>query len=286
MSRRFESSREFFDPDDDLFEYFTMFTDSDEMQWKTEFPPRPSIPTAPRAMIDACIKNGFYGYGKPARTSTATSSLLYNNEASDVTIADIQLKASSSTSSSSASPTFTNTYPPPLSNTNSPSTASTTISVPPSSSSSSLVSTTPKLPTNWKSAYADDGTTYYYNKVTGKTQWTIPEERVSTIEGVNQSELEDLVEKAIQDTEKKKMESIDYQSPLCSSPFTTSATAADTTNALDEAELKKEVGKIVTKYLSTKKTDLWNGDKYLFKELARKVIVFVVYYCAGLLNHE
>ncbi|KAI8883833.1 hypothetical protein K501DRAFT_248988 [Backusella circina FSU 941] len=265
VSRRFESSREFFDPDDDLFEYFSMFTDFDEIQWKTEFPPRSSIPTAPRAMIDACIKNGFYGYGKPARTSTATSSLLYNNEEGD-----IQLKASSSsTSSSSASPTFTNYYPTPLSNTNSPPS-----SVPPSSSSSSLGSVQPKLPTNWKSANTEDGAMYYYNKITGKTQWSIPEERVSTIEGVNQSDLEDLVEKAIQDTEKKKLKSMNHhKSPLYNSPLNT---ATETTVSLDEAELKKEVGKIVTKYLSTKKTELWNGDKYLFKELARKMTHHIV----------
>lgn len=32
-----------------------------------------------------------------------------------------------------------------------------------------------------------------------------------------------------------------------------------------------QIGKVVTKYLSSKQKSLWQGDKDLFKELARKV---------------
>ncbi|KAI8343265.1 hypothetical protein BC941DRAFT_448086 [Chlamydoabsidia padenii] len=46
---------------------------------------------------------------------------------------------------------------------------------------------------------------------------------------------------------------------------------------LDETELKKEVGKVVTRYLSsTKQKALWQGDKHLFKDLARRLTHHIV----------
>jgi hypothetical protein len=47
---------------------------------------------------------------------------------------------------------------------------------------------------------------------------------------------------------------------------------------LDEGELKKEVGKVVTRYLSSssKQKALWHGDKHLFKDLARKLTHHIV----------
>lgn len=46
---------------------------------------------------------------------------------------------------------------------------------------------------------------------------------------------------------------------------------------MDEVDLKREVGKVVTKYLTVRQQALWKGDKHLFKELARKVKVTKMY---------
>ncbi|CEP14549.1 hypothetical protein [Parasitella parasitica] len=254
---RYESSREFFDPDDDYFEYLPMDVDTAEIQWKMEYPPQSAIPTAPRAMIDACIRNGFYGYGgRPPR------SYFHNVDSSMSEHDDV--------------------YNPYKYKFDSPSNASPAASV---TTSVSLIQTkpagqtSPKLPNNWKSAYAEDGTIYYYHRITGKTQWQFPEERVSSIEGVNQSDLEDLVEKTIQESENKKKKQ--STSPVVSVAThvvtpSTSRKGSPAVVGLDETELKKQVGKIVTKYLSSKQKNLWNGDKYLFKELARKITHHIV----------
>jgi hypothetical protein len=278
-------------------------SDAAEIQWKTEYPPQSAIPTAPRAMIDACIKNGYFGFGRPSRISTPsypTYPVLGDNLQNNADTFNSDVDAYDRGHSSYSSPYKTGDYKnsklsescssyniPATSyydspnNVDSPSTSITTVPTAPSAA--------PKLPNNWKSAYAEDGTIYYYHRITGKTQWNMPEEKVSTIEGVNQSDLEDLVEKTIQETEKKKLEYARSASPAVSivsrngapkaSPriITPSASrrgsgdAGVVSNTLDETELKKEVGKVVTKYLSAKKKDLWEGDKHLFKELARKV---------------
>jgi hypothetical protein len=206
----YDTSREFFDPDDDYFEYLSLDATAYEITWKIEYPPRSVIPTAPRAMIDACIKNGFYGFGRPHYAK------------------------------------------------NSP--ASPAVSV--TASSTPKATSPPKLPTNWRSAYAEDGTIYYYHRISGKTQWEFPEDRGSAIEGVNQADLEGLVEKTIQEN---KMKTETRNTTPAVSP------KEHDPNSLDENELKKQVGKVVTKYLSSKQKSLWNGDKFLFKELARKV---------------
>lgn len=258
---RYDSSREFFDPDDDYFEYLPMDVDAAEIQWKMEYPPQSAIPTAPKAMIDACIKNGFYGYGgRPPRSYS-------HNEPS----------SSSTEQHEDTFNPYKNKYDSPL-NASSPaaSVSTTSVSQIPTKPAGQ---TSPKLPNNWKSAYAEDGAIYYYHRITGKTQWQVPEERVSSIEGVNQSDLEDLVEKTIQETENKKKKrsaspagSVTTTStPRIITPSASRKGSPAVVSSLDETELKKQVGKIVTKYLSSKQKKLWNGDKHLFKELARKV---------------
>lgn len=309
---RYDSSREFFDPDDDYFEYLSLDVDANEIQWKTEYPPRSTIPTAPRAMIDACVKNGYYGFGRPSRVSIPSyptypvsndglnnigGSDSYNSEV------DVYDRGHSSYSSPYKASDYKSSklneyYNTPYNNMQAPSNTLNPSSyfespsnVDSPSASVTMSAATPKLPNNWKSAYAEDGTIYYYHRITGKTQWNFPEERVSSIEGVNQSDLEDLVEKTIQDAEKKRLEFARSESPAMSiasrsgaskfSPriITPSASrrgsgdAGVVSNSLDETELKKEVGKIVTKYLSSKQKNLWKGDKYLFKELARKASI-------------
>jgi hypothetical protein len=276
----YHSSREFFDPDEDYFEYLSMDVDAAEIQWKIDYPPRSMIPTAPRAMIDACIKNGFYGYGRPTRQQSTYPSYppSIEHQQHHYTMLDQDALPYKSK--------YTNDMI-----THSPDNASPAGSI--ATTSTSMAPTRPaaaltpplKLPNNWRSAYAEDGTIYYYHRFTNKTQWQFPEERVSSIEGVNQSDLEDLVEKTIQESEnKKRAEKTRSESPAISitskgqakkSPrvITPSVSRRGSGEAasLDENELKKEVGKIVTKYLSSKQKTLWKGDKYLFKELARKV---------------
>ncbi|KAG2230298.1 hypothetical protein INT48_001064 [Thamnidium elegans] len=310
---RYDSSREFFDPDDDYFEYLSLDVDAAEIQWKTEYPPRSTIPTAPRAMIDACIKNGYYGFGRPSRVSTPSHLTTYpaTNDANNPTTidpyhSDQDTATYDRSHASYGSPykssdyknsklnEYYNTYNIPSSNTLNSSSYFDSPHATTGSPAASVSVPAPKLPNNWKSAYAEDGTVYYYHRITGKTQWNFPEERVSSIEGVNQSDLEDLVEKTIQDAEKKRLESARSESPAVSIASRNGATKSSpriitpsvsrrgsgdmgvVSNSLDETELKKEVGKIVTKYLSSKQKSLWKGDKYLFKELARKITHHIV----------
>ncbi|KAI8972717.1 hypothetical protein BDB01DRAFT_455123 [Pilobolus umbonatus] len=284
---RFDSTREFFDPDDDLFEYLTIHADAHEITWKSEYPPRSTIPTAPRAMIDACVKNGYYGYGRPR---TTVSHSLYPPHSSDGYNKASHLEKDIMEKSSYHASKMQELYSVPDSNMSTSYFDSSSHDSPATQSNMAI----PKLPLNWRSAFADDGTIYYYNKLTGKTQWKYPEEKVSSIEGVNQSDLEDLVERAIQDTEKKKLESArsaspavsvmsrDHKSPRLITPSTSrrgsreGAGLFSINGSLDENELKKEVGKVVTKYLSAKQKALWKGDKFLFKELARKITHHIV----------
>lgn len=284
-----------------------------EIQWKIEYPPRSVIPTAPRAMIDACAKNGFFGFGRPPRMPAAAyathpssvDSGIYPganaNNSSETHSSDFEDRVHSSYSSPHKSSDYKSSKLSESLNSNipydSPHHTDSPIAATPTGPAAATAAQ-PKLPNNWKTAYAEDGTIYYYHRITGKTQWNFPEEKVSSIEGVNQSDLEDLVEKTIQDAEKKKLESARSASPAVSiisrngaikasprviTPSVSRRGSDDTgvaSNSLNENELKKEVGKIVTKYLSSKQKSLWKGDKYLFKELARKVKYFsiVIFY--------
>lgn len=106
-----------------------------------------------------------------------------------------------------------------------------------------------------------------------------------SIEGVvDPLQLEGLVEKAIMDTQdrrRSRQQSIgDVESPISkgsSHLLTPTSGSVDATimdsesSYLNDIDLKQEVGKVVTKYLSSKQQSLWKGDKHLFKDLARKV---------------
>lgn len=164
------------------------------------------------------------------------------------------------------------------------------------------------LPLNWQMATAEDGSVYYYNVSTQQTQWEVPVGDIppppppplppppppplSTIEGApDSSQLEDLVEQAVNTTEDKKKKRLQEELPSSSSmnnsPTASSrdenhhlltpasgsvdATTEDHSAYLNDIDLKREVGKVVTKYLSAKQQALWKGDKHLFKDLARKV---------------
>lgn len=168
------------------------------------------------------------------------------------------------------------------------------------------------LPLNWQMATAEDGSVYYYNVSTQQTQWEVPVGDIppppppplppppppplSTIEGApDSSQLEDLVEQAVNTTEDKKkkrlQEDLMSSSSMNNSPTTSrdenhhlltpasgsvDATTEDHGAYLNDIDLKREVGKVVTKYLSAKQQALWKGDKHLFKDLARKVTHHIV----------
>ncbi|KAI8967227.1 hypothetical protein BDF20DRAFT_840312 [Mycotypha africana] len=344
-SERYDSSRAFFDPDDDIFEHLSFYVDVHELQWKTEFPPKSVIPTAPRAMIDACLRNGYYGYVN--RSSHYSYSHHYHSRhtSSPSTAAEpppykkrrMQLRqrsvspTSTITSSIASIPSSSNNNTTTSNNLVDNSRSSSRPSSPQnnrhfySSSQNQKQSTmssanSKALPPLWKSAYAEDGAIYYYHRLTGKTQWEFPREDQdievddrerqrsshavvkSSIEGVNQSVLEDLVEKTIQASEKKRKEAAaaaavgmliqqqqqeeqqqsNSSTPLVGSPLSRENTIDSSSKhnggsgGMDETELKKEVGKVVTKYLSSKQQSLWKGDKFLFKELARKITHHIV----------
>jgi hypothetical protein len=106
-----------------------------------------------------------------------------------------------------------------------------------------------KLPPNWKAAYSAEGSLYYYNTLTNQSQWEPPEGKVSSIEGVDQNQIENLVATAIMEAERKK------KLPLTSSDadvkrlsktgakaHTPSTLKSESTaKAMSEVELKKEV---------------------------------------------
>ncbi|KAI7898484.1 uncharacterized protein BX663DRAFT_443046 [Cokeromyces recurvatus] len=242
--QRYNSSREFFDPDDDYFEYLSLDVDAAEILWKCEYPPRPTIPTAPRAMIDACIKNGYFAFGRNGFFPMIEEEELqqYQQQAISPVVKHIRPITSKLKPQSKPQPSQSPQLPQPPQ----------------------------PLPPNWRFAHAEDGTIYYYNRLTNKTQWEFPAIETptssATIEGVtNPSDLEELVEKTIAESKKKRKLIIRSET---NSP-------SPSKRSLDEIELKKEVGKIVTKYL-TKQKHLWNNDKFLFKELARKITHHIV----------
>ncbi|KAL0083372.1 hypothetical protein F4703DRAFT_1775264 [Phycomyces blakesleeanus] len=285
---RYSSTREFFDPDDDYFEYLSMYATPEEIHWKLQYPPVPIIPTAPRAMLDYAPSLSHKYYNRPTETDSPTqpepNRYLYSemngnsgveNDAFDtgfsLSESDSRLIDSMNNNSLQSSGYYDNpsqTTPSQMHIVSTPSPVAAS-----------------KLPLNWRMATCEDGTVYYYSKITGKSQWDFPEERVSSIEGVDQAQLTGLVERAIMDAQKKKNGNTSSESPASrtdrSPRLTTPSTSTDATPlgdsaGFDEAEIKKEVGKVVTKYLSTRQSALWHGDRHLFKELARKITHHIV----------
>ncbi|KAF7732537.1 histone methyltransferase set2 [Apophysomyces ossiformis] len=269
---RFTSTREFFDADDDYYEYLSLYADANEIRWKIEYPPVPIIPTAPRAMLSSydyygrvASNNDSYEYDEHTYMPYSTLSI---NKPTDPWL---KYYGDMTEEMSRRSGLYGDTVKLDIS--------SRTLGP-------SAVVSERKLPLNWRSAICENGYVYYYNKITGKTQWEYPDEKVSSIEGVSQSQIASLVEKAILDTERKKREQtvsrVNSPSSAASKPATSprlsrrSSIEAMSDPVLDETELKKEVGKVVIKYLSSKHTTLWRGDKHMFKELARKMTHHIV----------
>jgi hypothetical protein len=181
--RRYESTREFFDPDPDYFEYISMQTPTQsELERVMKYPPQPSIPTAPRAMIDHHPKHSLHYTQKYHQNKYLKNDM------------------------TQAEPVYYDYY-------------------------------YYSLPPNWGATTTLDGSLYYYNVETGSTQWEPPCDDTS------------------------------YES-MMPTPVTSTTSSVDEDACLSDIELKMEVGKVVTKYLSTVKS---LNDKVAFKQLARKV---------------
>ncbi|CAO3647561.1 unnamed protein product [Cunninghamella echinulata] len=343
------STREYIDPDDDYYEYLTYNADFEEIQFKMNFLPSDNIPTAPRAMLESSL----YGYGSYRMNCDSNYATGIDESEGVDNVYSEDIPTGPSGYSYYEMYGYSEIYPPSTSslyydtdNTNT-NNNSTTATIPVANSTNIDSETTesieasiqqqqqinnsggstpsstsnPKLPTNWRMATTEDGSIYYYHKITNKTQWTFPEEKISSIEGVDPTKLEDIVQQAI--IRNSHSPSVDDSptstnihkqlQPLNISPSSSSLVNINNLNnnssdnnftddnnnnnnnnkgnmskshgnntsknpdGLDEAELKKEVGKIVTKYLSSSKNKpLWQGDKHLFKELARKLTHHIV----------
>jgi hypothetical protein len=197
--RRYESTREFFDPDSDYFEYISMQTPTQsELERVMEYPPQPFIPTAPRAMLDHYPKDSLH------YTQKYHQNKYLKNDSTQV------------------EPVYCD------------------------------YSYYYSLPPNWGATTTLDGSLYYYNVETGSTQWEQPCDDTSDAS------------------------SYEFKS-MMPTPVTSTNSSVDEDACLSDIDLKMEVGKVVTKYLSTVKS---LNDKVAFKQLARKVMreSFFIYF--------
>lgn len=271
---RFESTREFFDPDDDYYAYLPVNVDPYELNWKLQYLST-AIPTGPRAHFASSADPYYYHhYDYAAGAAHSAPKRRFRNEEGDYSYhyhtRTYHLNYTRGPPSGPRNP-YERHYGYYSS----------------AHRSQSEQNEVPKLPANWYWAMSEDGKVYYYNRLTGKSQWEVPEEKASSIEGVSQSQLDGLVEKAIMDAQQKKKQRETSQQqkesndstkrqqssnrPSSSKSTTPSSRSDSGERGLTEVELKHQVGKIVTKHLTTKHKSLWKDDKALFKELARKV---------------
>ncbi|KAI7868641.1 hypothetical protein BDF14DRAFT_1724451 [Spinellus fusiger] len=274
---RFISTREYFDPDDDYFEYLSLNVTLQEIEWKLRFPPRPLIPTAPRAMLGSnpslssyqevglSIREAKFRYIPSTTIGSPTyGSDLYYDEGYHLSLS-YQEPYPCITESSLYEP------PPPQ---------------------------TRKLPTDWRSTSTEEGTVYYYNLITRKSQWAFPEASEASVEKgtCNEQREEQREQSHLVPRKKKCLDQESATSPTFShmnkthlSPHITTPTVSLSESAdaqsvgeevhgpfFNDVDLKKEVGKIVTKYMSARQQSLWKGDKEVFKNLARKITHHVV----------
>jgi hypothetical protein len=353
---KYESSREFFDPDTDYFEYLTMDVTPEDIVFNMKYPPQNLIPTAPKAMLDTS-----HHYHQKHQYSNKHKKLIATPTSTTSTPAYFSYNATNNINHaiSKSTPILISTNTTTLTNgtevnTNTQSTQQlqpqqqfyTEYYQNPSLYDYSQYyyaqaaavaegktieeyyyalqqSYTETANHQWQVAVTGEGDTYYYNRITNQTQWEVPAELLElqqqqpppppppppvpppppasssvepststskgtglSIEGVvDPLQLEGLVEQAIMDTEDRKrlrQQSIGDLSPTSkgsSHLLTPTSGSVDATSVngdgpyLNDIDLKQEVGKVVTKYLSSKQQSLWKGDKHLFKDLARKVIV-------------
>ncbi|KAI8997299.1 hypothetical protein BDB01DRAFT_735111 [Pilobolus umbonatus] len=383
---KFISTREYFDPDDDYFEYLTLDSTLSDIESKMQYPPQPMIPIAPKAMMDASnmkreslcksynhkresiskresINNTsplltqsplltsyqsplptyqsplltFYqsptltSYQSPTSTpyqylphkrsshfnchvniidstikanhgilmttSTSTGSNSTSTMTSNNSIVNSNFNHSSSTTDVTLSPTdvtlsSTDAIHSPLDNIHHSDSHNNIDQLnyyhhyPPATMDEYYYYTyyrqhydlTPAnglpaqntLPSNWQAAMTEDGSTYYYNTSTLETQWELPEEKTAAIEMIDCKKPSVMTEYEDSPTSSKGSHLL---TPTAS---TSESIDAEEGIYLNDIDLKREVGKVVTRHLSAKQQSLWKGDKYLFKDLARKVTHHIV----------
>lgn len=292
------SSRAFFDPDNDYYEYLRLDSTLDDVQLVMRFPPQPPLPRAPRAMVywglavnsgewqqyisdhyqeisypeyyvSYDIQNAYAGVNVPRIPFKRHQGI---NDDTQYTC--VKLTAFPAPAGTYGSHTATMTKSGEVTS------SSTQATYPTPGVDSSVIPDGPRLPLNWRYAITEDGKTYYYNIITRKSQWHFPDEKASTVEGVNQERIEEFSHQMGESAQRRQPSgagaspatSIIHKSPQILTPSASTNGSNDVEGSgLDEIELKKEVGKVVTKYLTVKQQELWHGDKRLFKELARKV---------------
>ncbi|CDH49359.1 histone-lysine n-methyltransferase [Lichtheimia corymbifera JMRC:FSU:9682] len=282
---KYNSTRAFFDPDDDFYEYIPLATTDAEINSIMRYPPRPAIPTAPRAMLEytAMMNDNSYGwYHYP------TYNYYDNSYPGCYVLQDLQYAYMASLGSEAYNQgQVTQTAQTEAADQGNTAALAGQDPTAPSTSggTTSNGAETRKLPANWQKAVTDAGDTYYYNTITKVSQWEFPEEKVSSIEGVDKNQLDDLVKQAV---ERKRQQtssispanSVTGQTPRVVTPAASTSGSNEVegggSHGMDEVDLKREVGKVVTKYLTVKQQALWKGDKHLFKELARKLTHHVV----------
>jgi WW domain len=278
--RRYSSSRDFYEPPDDYYEHLPLDITLEDMERRLRFPPVVVIPTAPRAMLAAAAASAALASQAAAtyQSSTADQGNSYYATSADVYSAANDQHGYDTPRSGTALPLDDSTLPTApaamqaytalnrsqSSRYSSPSTDIPTQPAAFTAAASAVAASTStdhiKLPPNWKAAYSVDGSLYYYNILTNQSQWEPPEGKVSSIEGVDQNQIENLVATAIMDAERKKKTTVtsseaDVKRPSRTSTkaYTTSISKSESTvKAMSEVELKKEVRptRIVTaKYL-------------------------------------
>lgn len=283
--RRFSSSRDFYEPPDDYYEHLPLNISLEDLERRLRFPPVAVIPTAPRAMLAAAAASAALASQTAALQANASDegTQYYANTTESAATGrwNQQSRTQAALHATEVYPTLKDPlgYENLRSGTAVPTDDSalptgpaamqgySALSRPQSSRYSSPVTDNPsqpaaftstvtpstehiKLPPNWKAALSPEGNMYYYNSVTNQSQWEPPEGKVSSIEGVDQSQLDGLVASAIMEAERKKKLAVttsetDSKRPSKASKSQSSA-ASKTDNGvkpMSEVELKKEVGK-------------------------------------------
>lgn len=278
--RRYSSSRDFYESPNDYYEHLPFNISLEDMEQRLRFPPVVSIPTAPKAMLAAAAASAALAAQNAMMYSNSTdqSAPTYYPNSADLTNGAAWEQADRSQST----PAIPDTYSAhkDLSAYNSPRSAATMedaalptgpaamqpyanlnrsqisrYSSPTTDVSTQPMSYTPtssgteyfKLPPNWKAAYSAEGSVYYYNSITNQTQWEPPEEKVSSIEGVDQSQLDGLVASTIMEAERRKKLTTstpeqESKRAIKASKSQPSTTKSDSSlKVLSEVELKKEV---------------------------------------------
>lgn len=253
---KYESTREYFDPDHDYFEYFSMNVLPEELAQKTQQLSRRH-------------------YKKPASPLSIT-----NNNSNETPV-------SINTSDSPNTPIVGNHCLPIESSTSiSQKNPSTILQYQYYYQDPSIYNnyyyyysheyntyTHPTTNSHWQVAVAENGSTYYYHILTQQTQWEVPEELIKE----QQQQAPPPPPLPAQDETPPPPPpptSCEHQ-PEPSSHLLTPASVDEI--YLNDIDLKREIGGVVTKYLSSKQQqELWKGDKYLFKDLARKMTHHIV----------